>query len=174
MKLDNLGMQWMRVLHVFSVSIWFGSVVCIFGLVTICFFQSNEKYFLIIAPLVPQLYQKIVMPAAAFTIIQGIVYGLFTSWGFFKYRWVLCKWILIPLLVLCTGVGGIGQMFSVLAKVENAHFVGGFADGGLVLLFVSLQILFMLVMTVLSVVKPRTFKPIIIRKDSSFNPKASL
>lgn len=172
MKLNKAGMQWMRVLHVFSVSIWFGSVVCIFGLAAICFFQLNENDFLVIAPLVPKLYQKIVMPAAIFTIIQGIIYGFFTGWGFFKYIWVLFKWILVLLITLCTGLGGIGQMFSVLAKVEAAHFVGGFADGGLVLLFISLQILFMLIMIVLSVFKPRTFKPIIL--DSGCNSKASI
>ncbi|MDI9480246.1 MAG: hypothetical protein QM229_05505, partial [Bacillota bacterium] len=105
MKLSRTGMQWMRVLHVFSVSIWLGSVVCILGLTVICFFQLNERDFLIIAPLVPQLYKTIVMPVALFTIIQGIIYGLFSNWGFFKYKWLLLKWIFIPLIVLCTGLG---------------------------------------------------------------------
>lgn len=162
-------MRWIRVLHVISVSIWFGSVVCIFSLAVICFFQLNQTSFLIIAPLVPQLYQKVVMPAAIFTIIQGIIYGFCTGWGFFKHKWVLFKWLLVILIALCTGLGGIGQMFSVLAQAEAALFVGGFADGGLVLLFISLQVLFMLIMVVLSVFKPRTFKPIIFFKNSGCN-----
>jgi hypothetical protein len=158
MKLNRTGMQWMRVLHIFSTSIWLGSVVCILGLAAICFFQLNERDFLIIAPLVPQLYKTIVMPVALFTVIQGIIYGLFSNWGFFKYKWLLFKWIFVLLIALCTGLGGIGQMFAVLAKVETSHFVGGLADGGLVLLFISLQVLFMLIMIVLSVIKPKTFK----------------
>ncbi len=156
MKLNKAGMQWMRVLHIFSVSIWFGSVVCIYGYTAICFFYLNENDFLIIATLVPQLYQKVVMPAAIFTIIQGIIYGFFSSWGFFKYKWVLLKWLFVLIIALLTFCG-IGQMFSVLAKVESTHFVGGLSDGGLVLLFISLQILLMLIMIVLSVFKP--FKP---------------
>ncbi len=154
-------MQWMRVLHVLSTSIWLGSVVCILGLAVICFFQLNERDFLIIAPLVPQLYKTVVMPIALFTIIQGIIYGLFSNWSFFKYKWLLLKWIFILLIALCTGLGGIGQMFAVLAKVESTYFIGGWADGGLVLLFVSLQVLFMLIMIVLSVLKPKTFKPLV-------------
>ncbi len=122
------------------------------------FFPVKRKGFLIIAPLVPQLYKTIVMPVALFTIIQGIIYGLFSNWGFFKYKWLLFKWIFVLLIALCTGLGGIGQMFAVLAKVETSHFVGGLADGGLVLLFISLQVLFMLIMIVLSVIKPKTFK----------------
>ncbi|HBK54002.1 MAG TPA: hypothetical protein DDZ44_08710 [Syntrophomonas wolfei] len=172
--MNKAGMRWIRILHIFSVSIWFGTVVCILGLVIMCFFQLNKNDFLIIAPLVPKLYQKIVMPAAIFTIIQGIIYGFFSSWGFFKYKWVLLKWIFVLLIILCTGLGGISQMVSVLAKIEATHFLGGFADGGLVLLFVSLQILFMLIMIVLSVFKPRTFKPIIFPEDPGCNLKASI
>jgi hypothetical protein len=169
MKLNKAGMQWMRVLHVFSVSIWFGSVVSIFGLAAICFFQLSENDFLIIAPLVPMLYKEIVLPAAILTIIQGIIYGFFSGWGFFKHKWVLFKWILVLLTALCTGFGGIGQMFSVLAKAEAGYFAGGFADAGLVLLFISLQILFLLIMIVLSVFKPRTFRPAIFAKDTGSN-----
>ncbi len=154
MKLKKRGLQWLRVLHILSMSIWFGSVVCIGGLAVICFFQLNETSFLTVAPLVPELYQKLVMPIAIFTVIQGIIYGFFTNWGFFKYKWVLLKWVLVILTALCTGLGGISQMFSVLDKVKASGFVGGFADGGAVLLFISLQILFMITMIVLSVFKP--------------------
>lgn len=156
MKLNKTGMKWMRVLHILLASIWFGTVVCLCGLAVISFFQLNENGFLIIAPLVPRLYQKIVMPAAIFTIMQGIIYGLFSNWGFIKHKWLLFKWILVLLIALCTG-GGIGQMFSVIAKVEATHFVGRFADGGPVLLLISLQIMFMLSMIILSVFKPKVF-----------------
>lgn len=171
MKLNKAGMKWIRVLHVFSVSIWFGSVVCIFGLAAICFSQINQNDFLSIAPLVPALYKKIVLPAAILTIIQGIIYGFYTGWGFFKHKWVLFKWILVLLIAFCTGYGGIGQMFSVIAKAEAeaGHVVSGFADGGLVLLFISLQIMFLLIMIMLSVFKPRIFKPRIFAKDSGCN-----
>ena len=88
MKFKKRGMQWLRVLHILSMSIWFGAVVCIDSLAFICFFQLSETDFLTIAPLVPELYQKVVMPAAIFTIIQGIVYGLFTNWGFLKHNYL--------------------------------------------------------------------------------------
>jgi len=147
-------MQWLRVLHILSVSIWFGSVVCIGGLAALCFFRLSENEFLTIAPYIPELYQGVVLPFAVCTIIQGIVYGIFSNWGFYRHRWVLYKWVLALLTVLCTGVGGIGQLFSVLEKVKASGFTGGLTDGGPVLLFISLQVLFMLVMIVLSVFKP--------------------
>jgi len=154
MILKKRGMQWLRLLHILSMSIWFGAVVCIGSLAYICFFALSEADFLTIAPLVPELYRTVVMPAAIFTIVQGIIYGIFTNWGFLKYKWVLFKWILALLVTLCTGLGGIGNMFSVLDKVEKTGFTGGLADGGMVLLFIALQILFMIIMIILSVFKP--------------------
>ncbi len=154
-KFNKRGIECLRLLHILSASIWLGAVVCIGSLAYICFFTLNEAEFLTIAPLVPGLYQKVVFPVALFTIVQGIIYGLFTNWGFFRHKWVLCKWILALLAILCTGLGGIANMFSVLDKVGKSGFAGGFADGGLVLLFIALQIIFMIIMVILSVFKPK-------------------
>ena len=153
-KLKRKGMQWLRLIHLVSISIWFGVVIAIGLLAIISFFKLNEANFLIIAPLIPVLYQKIVLPIALITIIQGIIYGVFTNWGFFKHRWLLLKWCLVPLIALCTGMGTIGPIFTSLDKVKKFGFVGGFTDGGVVLFFIALQILFMLFMFVLSVFKP--------------------
>ena len=37
---------------------------------------------------------KIVKHGAIGTILVGIIYGVFTNWGFFKHRWVAVKWFL--------------------------------------------------------------------------------
>ena len=54
----------------------------------------------------------------------------------------------------CIGVGAIGHLFSVIDKVNTAGFAGGWADGGMVLLFIALQVVIMLVMVGISVFKP--------------------
>jgi len=153
-KLKLRGMKLLRLLHILTASIWFGGVVCMGGLAFICFFQFNETEFLTFAPWIPGLYQSVILPFALLTIVQGLTYGIFTNWGFIKHKWILWKWILLICVALCTGLGAIGQMFSVIEKVESSGFTGGFTDGGLVLLFISLQILFMVIMIILSVFKP--------------------
>lgn len=149
------GMKWLRTLHIMSASIWLGSTVCIGVLAVLSFFNPSATDFLITAPLIPELYQKAILPVAILTIIQGLIYGFFTNWGFFKHGWVLAKWILLLLLIPCVGVGTIGQMFSVMENVKTSGFKGGFSDGGLVLLFISLQVLIMVIMIGLSVFKPK-------------------
>lgn len=152
--MTSKSMKWLRTLHIISTSVWFGATVCIGVLAVICFFNLSQTDFLITAPLITELYQKAILPIAIFTILQGLIYGFFTNLGLFKYRWVLLKWIFTFLLVPCIGVGTIGQMFSVIDKVNISGFNVGFSDGGIVLIFISLQILIMLIMIYISVFKP--------------------
>lgn len=35
----------------------------------------------------------IVIPGAILAVATGIIYGIFTKWGFFKHRWITVKWI---------------------------------------------------------------------------------
>ena len=159
-KLKRKGMRWLHLIHIISISVWFGAVICISLLAMLGFFRLNEADFLIIMPLIPMLYQKIVLPVALFTIVQGIIYGVYTNWGFFKYKWILIKWCLVLLIALCTGLGTISQVFVLLDKVRMSGFVGGLTDGGLVLFFIFLQVLFMLCMFILSVFKPLNKKKV--------------
>ncbi|NMA13855.1 MAG: hypothetical protein GX930_01265 [Clostridia bacterium] len=152
------GLKWLRILHIVSAGIWFGATVCIGVLAFISFFYLSETDFLITAPLIPMLYQKTILPIAIFILIQGLIYGFFTNWGFFKHGWVLLKWILTLLLVPCIGVGTISQIFSIVDKVNSSGFTGGFSDGGIVLIFLSLQILIMMMMIGTSVLKPKKKK----------------
>ncbi|WP_018305329.1 hypothetical protein [Desulfitobacterium hafniense] len=151
---DSRVMKYLRVSHIITAAIWFGGVVCLSGLAWFGFFHLEESAFLTVAPLIPELYLKVIMPASLLTIVQGVVYGIFTNWGFFKHKWVILKWVSIPLLVACTGIGSISQIFSVIEKVKSNGFTGGFADGGIVLLFMTAQILIMSFMISISVLKP--------------------
>ena len=36
----------------------------------------------------------IIIPGAFGSLITGLIYALFTNWGFFKYRWITVKWII--------------------------------------------------------------------------------
>jgi hypothetical protein len=148
----------MRVIHVLASQIWFGAVVCILGYSVLCFNNRDAGEFLILVKLIPELYKTVVLPFAMLCVIQGILYGIFSKWGFFKFRWITLKWIMVILVIVCTGMGGIGQIFSIIAAVEQ----GGireltFYDGRIFFAFSVLQIFFLSSMTVLSVLKPRNF-----------------
>ena len=41
-----------------------------------------------------------VIPGAVCAVITGIIYGIKTNWGFFKYKWITVKWILGILVII--------------------------------------------------------------------------
>ena len=154
MQFKQRGMKWLRLLHLISISVWFGVTAAVAGLALVAFFQSTETEFSVIAPLITLLFRNVAGPLAIFVLIQGVIYGCWTKWGFFRQRWLLIKWLCIPLLIFSIAFGSIGQLFTVRARIDAGTFSGGFADGGILLIFVALQLLTMIFMIWLSVFKP--------------------
>ena len=153
------GMKLMRVIHIVAAQIWFGAVICIFGFALYCFNNTAVEQFLVLAPMIPELYKMVVLPAAIACILQGIIYGIFSPWGFVKFKWVLAKWILAILVVLCTGMGGIGQMFMIVDTVQKSNLQHiTLYDGTVFFIFIGGQMLLLCIMTILSVLKPKNKK----------------
>lgn len=42
----------------------------------------------------------IIIPGAIGCLLTGIVYGIWTNWGFFKHRWITVKWVLTVAQIL--------------------------------------------------------------------------
>jgi len=154
MKLKSTGMKWLRFLHLISSSIWFGGSVCAGGLAVIGIFSGNSEVFLSVVPVIPKLYSNVVFYMAIFTLIQGLIYGFFTNWGFFKYRWLLLKWILVILLIPCTAMGIIQTFTAVARVVYQGAIPGGIDNGGKALFFIACQVILMIVIIFLSIFKP--------------------
>jgi hypothetical protein len=152
-------MKLMKIVHILAAQIWFGAVVCIFGFAFYCFNNTDINNFLILAPTIPRLYQMAVLPAALVCIVQGIIYGFFSKWGFVKYRWIIIKWLSLPFIVICTRIGGIGQIFTILENVQqsNAEIVT-LSDGKVFFVFIILQIIILGIMTIVSIIKLKNNK----------------
>ncbi|MDR0434042.1 MAG: hypothetical protein LBH21_03125 [Gracilibacteraceae bacterium] len=156
-KLAGKYMKLMRVIHVFCAQIWFGGVCCIFVYGLYCFGNNLEKDAAIkLIEIIPFLYQKLIMPFSVVCGIQGLIYGIFSSYGFIKHKWVLTKWILAVFVIICTGAGGIGQVIAVIEKINSGEIaVLTMSDGQMFFVFMIGQILLLSVMTILSVVRPK-------------------
>jgi uncharacterized membrane protein len=154
-RINSRGfLKFLKAVHLVTSAVWLGGVACITALTWVCFFHLDETGFLTVAALVPELYLKVIMPAAALTVAQGLAYGAFTNWGFFGQGWIRLKWLSVPLVIACTGVGSIGQMFSAIQSVQENGFNGGLADGGLVLLFMAVQLAILTSAFIISVLRP--------------------
>ena len=159
MKTSGKGMKLLKVLHIITASVWFGTVTCIFGIALKCFFGSSIEEFVLIAPMIPTLYQTIVMPFAILTLLQGLYYGFFTKWGLIKHRWVVMKWLCVPIIGALTGIGSIARMQAAITRAENGLFLGGITNNFVPLTCITLQLIVLTVMMIIAVYKPSLGKP---------------
>ncbi len=94
--------KWLKSFHVLSAGIWIacGTIMLSFSLIAGRARTGGELYMLNF--LTDFIDTKILVPAAVFCLLTGLLYSLFTKWGFFKHRWITVKWI-ITLTIMITG-----------------------------------------------------------------------
>jgi uncharacterized membrane protein len=92
-KLSPAGMKWLKILHISLVALFFGgimsSVALSMGIDRATYEDTLATYQRVVV-----ISDGIIRTGAVGTLLVGFLYGLLTSWGFFKHRWVTVKWIL--------------------------------------------------------------------------------
>lgn len=99
-RLSLRGMKLLKVFHLIFIMMWTIGVI-IMALLNwksenqIQTFIYNQKTSLFID-------YVLVIPGAVCGVVTGLIYGLKTNWGFFKYKWITVKWI-IGICVIIVG-----------------------------------------------------------------------
>lgn len=70
---------------------------------------------------------SILTPAAVMTLVTGLVYSIFTKWGFFKHGWLVYKWI-VTLLIIITGTFYLGPMTDNLLHIAEKNGIAALHD----------------------------------------------
>jgi len=101
----------------------------------------------------------LIKPAAAGTLLSGTLLCLLGKWGLLRHRWIVVKWA-ITLAAITFGAVCLGPWFSELAACSGDVNPGANKDSGyqrlyhLGVLFGSLQTLVLLLLVLISIVKP--------------------
>jgi hypothetical protein len=146
--------------HVMSSIGWFGAVAAFLAL-AIAGMISQDQELVRAAYLVMGLITRfVIVPLAFASLLTGVVSSLGTKWGLFRYYWVLMKLVLTILatLVLLVHTQPIDHLVSAAAKtaVLSADLHGAQFQ---MVVASSLALVVLLVLTVLSVYKPRGMTP---------------
>jgi uncharacterized membrane protein len=99
-KLGATGMKVLKSIHLILVMFWVTGVLAMAMLFSIKPESADELYMTL--KIIHFLDWNFVIPGALFTIIVGIIFGIFTNWRFFKYKWITIKWI-VSILVIFVG-----------------------------------------------------------------------
>ena len=149
-------MSWLKGVHLIFVCLWVG------GALGVMVIQNGggagEALFGrdVAARLVDDF---VVIPGAMGSLLTGLIYSLFTPWGFFKHRWVAVKWF-ITLYGVLFGTFFLGPWLNSLAPVSAKLGGGAMGDYAymrardLNSLWGGVQICTLLFALVISVLKP--------------------
>ena len=142
--------------HVTSSIGWFGAVAAFLAL-AIAGLTSQDAQIVQAAYLAMELTTWfVIVPLAFVSLLSGVVSSLGTKWGLFRYYWVLMKLVITILatLVLLIHTQPIDLLASVAAKTT---VLGASLHSQQLLMVVasSVALVVLLVLTALSVYKPR-------------------
>ncbi|WP_462324351.1 hypothetical protein [Desulfoplanes sp.] len=91
-KIRGNGLKWVKTFHMFFACLWGGGAM---GLVILQLaIRPLTGDALHMRDLCIKVIDDYIIVSGAFgCMATGIIFALFTSWGFFKHKWVIVKWI---------------------------------------------------------------------------------
>ncbi|HEV7166001.1 MAG TPA: hypothetical protein VGO35_11505 [Gammaproteobacteria bacterium] len=142
--------------HVATSVAWLGAVACFLAL-AIAGVVSRDPQAVRAAYLAMDLITLfVIVPLAFASLLSGLVCSLGTTWGLFRYYWVLLKLLITPLatIVLLMHTQPIG--FLADAATKTAMFGAGLYGMQVLMVVVSAgAVLVLLLLTLLAVYKPK-------------------
>lgn len=97
-KLNSKGIKILKTIHLLLVMMWVTGVLAMATLYLLKPKSGDELY--MVLNIILFIDWVFVIPGAILTVVVGVIYGFFTNWGFFKYRWITVKWIVAILIIL--------------------------------------------------------------------------
>ncbi|MBD2184779.1 hypothetical protein H6S82_28395 [Planktothrix sp. FACHB-1355] len=158
-KLTGTAKSWLVSAHVASGSIWFGTALSmvLIGLSNLHTQNGDELY--AINSVVKLLDDFVVIPAAIASSVTGALLCWLTVWGFFKFYWVIVKWIATTVLITF-GTFWLGPWTNAMTAISDAERIKALTnplfmfDIKAVITGGSIQTFCLLAIIAISIIKP--------------------
>ncbi len=70
---------------------------------------------------------KILTPAAVLTLMTGLIYSLFTRWGFVKHGWIVYKWV-ATVSIIVVGTIYLGRTVEHMLELSEVKRIAALSD----------------------------------------------
>ena len=157
-KLSSQTQKWLKIFHIYAASVWVG---CATALSVITFnidAENGDELYGILSTLdFIDLY--ILVPGAMGILLSGIVYSVWTNWGWFKHKWIVVKW-LICLFGIVFGTFWLGPWLSEMVRIAKEMGMAALTDDAYVrhqlnfMIFGTFQAVTIIFAMVISTIKP--------------------
>ena len=146
--------------HVASSLGWFGTVVAFLALALAGMTSQNPELVRAAYLVMGVITWGVIVPLGLVSLLTGVISSLFTRWGLFRYYWVLLKLVITVLatFILLVHTQPIDLLASTAAKtaVLGPELYGAKRE---MVIASAAALGVLLVLTVLSVYKPRGMTP---------------
>lgn len=156
--LNATGLKVLRTIHLLSAIGWAGAGICMLILLFNPPIGNADRMYMY-SRVLKILDDYVIIPSANGIIITGVLYGIFTKWGFFRYRWLTVKWF-ITIFMLVSGTFIMGPCINENAKYMSELFYYVSSDSNMTANIITslrwgiAQNILLLLVLILSVFKP--------------------
>lgn len=158
-KLSVKGTRWLKIIHLVFAGMWIGGALSMLVVMLFGTYDSSGGAMEASSVALKRIDDFVVIPGAIGLLLTGLVYSVWTNWGFVKFRWIITKWILTVAMVLfgtfVMGPRVNDNVFSMeqlhLYVVDNAQYFANVSNNKI---FASIQLAAMLFIFAISVLKP--------------------
>lgn len=91
--LNAVTQRWLKVVHVLSAGVWLGALTSVVWLFTGIQPAGQDRARFGIDLAVYHVHETVLFWAFVATLTTGLIFSLFTRWGFFEHHWLTAKWI---------------------------------------------------------------------------------
>ena len=125
-KISAKSQRWLKCFHVFFACLWLGGAVAL-----------TLMNFLLRADDGMQLYginlsmklvdDFVIIPGGVGSLLTGLLYSVFTNWGWFRHKWITTKWA-INLFGLILGTFWLGPWLNALPPISKMEGLKAFVN----------------------------------------------
>lgn len=92
-KLNSQGIKILKMLHLFFAFCWIVGAVALCVLLFISFPESGDELYMR-SRILQIIDDYFIIYGAIGSFFTGLIYSIWTNWGFFKHTWIVVKWIM--------------------------------------------------------------------------------
>lgn len=159
-KLPANGLKWLKGFHLIAVASWIGGALSLLSL----YFLKNDvtdgiELYGINRSIHHVDMNIVVIPGAIGSLLTGLIYSLFSNWGFFRHTWLTVKWI-VTVSAILFGTFFLGPWEAAMMDISGNIGIAALQDPSYLwnqqmnLIFGSAQVLLLLATVFISIFKP--------------------
>jgi len=159
-KLSAKGLKWLKGFHLIAVACWIGGAVSLLALYFLKEGVSDAGVLYGINRSIHHVDMSIVVvPGAIGSLMTGLLYSIFSNWGFFRHNWLTFKWIVTSTAIVF-GTFFLGPWETAMMDISGRIGMESLSNAAYLynqqmnLIFGTVQVAALLITVFVSILKP--------------------